>query len=110
MKIINTGVFYFEKSDAAYKGYIFLELSEFNKVIKSIMNNKEICEYVNGTGPYPYLSKTRTRSLIESSRTDRKGCTEYSLGVSVNDYIIRKLKNESRYHYKPQNYIIRVIK
>ena len=101
MKIINTGLFYFGTSGTAYHGKIVLSKREFNKVVKSIMSNRQISKNYQGAGKYPYLSKDLLKEDIARGKNNM-----YRLRVSVSDYIVSMFKNTSRYHYKRDNYIV----
>ena len=107
MNIINTGLFYFGTSGTAYHGKIKLSNTEFLKAIKHIMSNKKINRQYLGIGKYPYLSMELLKKDIASG-IHSNGISRYSLGVSVTEYIVNLLQNNSRYHYKRQNYIIEV--
>lgn len=94
MKIINTGIFYFGTDGTVYRGKIKLSEEEFAKVKRNIFRNKKASYHL--------------------SKNDLQKCpvipAQYALGVTATDYIVSLFKNESRYHYKRQNYIIQVTK
>lgn len=106
MKIINTGLFYFGTDGTVYRGKIKLTQKEFDKAIKSIMDNKQISKNLaTGLGKWAYLSKDVLQQDIKDGKNGM-----YALRVSATTYIVNMFKNTSRYHYKQQNYIIQVIK
>ena len=109
MKIINTGLFYFGTSGTSYHGKIKLSQREFDYAIHHILKNRAVKKEINGAGKYPYLSKNKLKEDMDRCERDCAPC-KYSLGVSVNDYITNLYKNQSRYHYKRQNYIIEITK
>jgi cytidylate kinase len=109
MKIINTGLFYFGTDGTAYHGKIKLTEKEFSKAFDTILKDRKVNKQYLGTGKYPYLSKIMfIQDIAKGIRT--KKVNQYAVRVSATQYIINMFKNESRYHYKPQNYIIEVIK
>lgn len=104
MKIINTGLFYFGTDGTAYHGKIILTKKEFGEAIKSIMSNRKVNKAYLGVGKYPYLSKDLLQEDIAKGVQNH-----YALRVSATNYIVDMFKNTSRYHYKPQNYVIKVV-
>lgn len=69
MKIINTGALYLKNHDCVYRGKIQLTQADFDRAIKHIMANKQVSkDYINGSGKYPYLSKTH-HDINTSDRT-----------------------------------------
>lgn len=103
MKIINKGLFYFGNSGTAYHGIIELHQKEFDRAIKHILRNRQVNKFYSGAGKYPYIGKDMLKEKLSQAKDGL-----YSLGVYVNDYIVGMFKNTSRYHYKRQNYIIRI--
>jgi len=104
MKIINYPQ-YTNLSDAVYSGRIELTKKQFNYAVNDILKNKEVSDYFQGAGKYPYLSKRMLKEDIQRGKNN-----VYALRVSTCDYIIDLFKNESkRYRYKRQNYLIKVI-
>jgi hypothetical protein len=111
MKIINTGCFYFGTDGTAYHGIVDLSPDEYLHAISDILQNKKVSDNLNGAGEYPYLSKNVLIDDIKQVINNRKKNETvdlYALRVSATDYIVAMFKNKSRYHYKRQNYIIRV--
>lgn len=105
MYLINTKAFFLGTDSTVYRGKIKLTKREFNKIIKDILNNKQIDKNLaTGLGKFAQLSK---ETLKENLANGKKGL--YTVGVSATTYIVNRLKNTSRYHYKQQNYIIQVI-
>lgn len=105
MKLINTGLFYFGTDGTAYRGKVKLTQKEFDYAINHILKNRKVNKAYLGIGKYPYLSKDLLKEDIAKGRHN-----QYALRVSVTNYIVNLFKNTSRYHYKPQNYIIEIIK
>lgn len=110
MRILNTGNFYFPNSEGSYRGYIKLTKAEFRRAVNKIMLDKEVHDGINGSGRHPYLSKNLLREDIEKTRFECAGCTQYALRHGFAQYVANLFKNESRYHFKAQNYIIQVTK
>lgn len=111
MKILNTHPFHFinDREGTTYRGYIKLSKAEFKRVVNKIMRDKEVLENaISGAGPHPYLSKKLLKEDIEKTRLECKGCTQYALRNAFAVYVTNLFKNESRYYFKPQNYIIQV--
>lgn len=110
MKIINTGLFYFDYADGTcYRGKVILNKKEFNKAIKHILSNRKVNKHYLGIGKYPYLSKVMLKEDIARARQVNKNEKWYALRVSATEYIVSLFKNKSRYNFKRQNYIIKVI-
>lgn len=98
MKIINTGLFYFGTDGTAYHGKIKLSQSEFTKACQSIKRSKKIDDF----------TKRLMADDLMRFKYVGNGSWLYSLRVTVTDYIVKMFQNDSRYHYKKQNYIIEV--
>lgn len=110
MKVINTGLFYFDYADGTcYRGKIELTKKEFDKAIKHILSNRKVNKHYLGVGKYPYLSKIMLCQDIAKGRQVKKNERWYALRVSATDYIVSLFRNKSRYNYNKQNYIIKVI-
>lgn len=109
MKIINTGLFYFDiTSGTCYHGKVILLEKEFNLAVKHILGNRKVNKHYLGVGKYPYLSKIMLCQDIAKGRQVSKNERWYALRVSATDYIVSLFRNKSRYNYKKQNYIIKV--
>ena len=103
MKIINRDQ-YTNLCDAVYKGRIELTRDEFRNAVNSILTNKEVSNEFQGAGKYPYLSKELLKEDISKGKDGI-----FCLRVSFADYITDLYKNTSRYQYKRQNYLIKIV-
>ena len=98
MKILNTGLFYFGTDGTAYHGKIKLSQREMDYSIHAFMKDRKI-------------EKTTKEILMRDVERCENDCYpfKYALRVTFTDYLTSLYKNQSRYNYKRQNYIIEIL-
>lgn len=104
MKIINREQYNYDFNDCIYKGRIELTKVEFDYIVNHIFANKDVSDCFQGAGKYPYLSKDLLKEDIAKGKNGI-----YSLRCSFSDYVVNRFKNQSKFNYKKQNYLIKII-
>ena len=98
MKIINTGFFYFRTDGTAYRGKIKMSQKEFTEALQKAKRSKKIDDF----------TKRICAEDLMKFKEGKNNTYLYTLQITMTDFIVKLFKNESRYHYKRQNYIIEV--
>ena len=102
MRIINR-IQYTTLCDSVYRGRIELTKKEFDYAINHILKNKQVSNNIDGSGKYPYLSKSLLKEDIKKGKNNI-----YCLRVGFAEYIQNLFKNKTKYNYKRQNYLIKI--